>query len=160
MLSAIQFYFSTCRHLRRYRSRARNLFMHEEKERRIQNRLYSPQTTREVTYKGQTLAVQVFCDRTTLKGNLYVQVLSGPGGTSTNTQHATLTNKNVVGDNYFVRPSHRRCANHRLKRPPRKVGRYPVRVSATKNWYIVGPMSGQLLARVFEVAIAKRDSMP
>jgi hypothetical protein len=159
MLSAQKFYTAICKYLTQHSSVPRHFFMHEEKERRMQNRLYRPQTMCELTYRGRTLAVQLFCDAATGKGNLYVQVLSGPGGCSTNTQHVTLTNRNVIGELYFVRPSFRRCANHRLKHPPRKLGMYPACVAGSKNLHVVGPMSKQLLARVFELAIAKRDSI-
>jgi len=159
MISARQFYENVRSHLRLHGGRPRHLFMHEEKERRLQNRFYSPQTMREVPYKGRAIAVQVFCDAATGKASLYVQVLSRSGGTSTNTQHVTLTNKNMNEGGFFVRPSLKRCASGRLRRPPRMVGAFPFPVVGTKNQYAVGPMGRQLLSRVFEVAIVKYDSL-
>ncbi len=160
MLSARRFYSTICRLVAKHKSRVGSYFMHEEKDRSKQNTLYWPQTMREVTYRRRTLAVQVFCDFQTGKGNLYVQVLAGPGGKSTNTQHATLTNRNIDGDDdYFIRPSLVRCQNGRLKRPPRKLGNYPHLAVGSKNRYIVGRMGNKILARLFEVAIAKYDSM-
>ena len=158
MLTALQFYRTICKHLKRLKGRDRNFFMHEEKERWRQNRGYQPQYMREVQYKGRTLAVQVFCDPVTGKGNVYVQVLSGPGAASTNTQHVTLTNRNVRASLYFVRPSLMRCRSRLIKAPSRIRG-YPRLAPGTTNQYIVGAMNTSLLKRVFEVAIAKYDCM-
>jgi hypothetical protein len=159
MLTALQFYQSICEHLKKHSRIARGFHMHEPKERWRQNRPYHPQRGREVTYRGRTLAVQVFCDPKTGKGNLYVQVLSRPRGKSTNTQHVTLTNRNIAEDCYFVQPSLARCRGRRFNKQPRKIGKFPALKVGSRNHYLVGPMGNKLLARVFEVAFAKYQSI-
>ena len=93
------------------------------------------------------------------KGKVFCRVLPHKHASSTNTQHVTLTNSNVSDDGiYFVRPRLDKCSGY-LKVPVRKLGRYPARDTKTNRKFHVGPLGIRLLPRVFEVAIAKYDSI-
>jgi hypothetical protein len=134
--------------------------MHARKERALQTSQYSPLKTFEVDYRDRTFAIQVFYDPAIQLGNLYVQVLARPGASSTNTQHVTLTHKNIDLGLYFVRPSLVRCMNGTLQVQPKAIGLFPYLRVGTKNTFIVGPNDDRLLERVLEVALAKYNSMP
>jgi hypothetical protein len=159
MLSDAQFFKEIITCVKLHNPRRRHLFMHAEKERAHQTSRYSPLETFEIDYKRWTLAVQVFCDPSIQLGNLYVQVIDKRLARSTNTQHVTLTQKNVIAENYFVRPSLVRCKNGMFRFQPKKIGRFPYLLSGKKNVFIVGPMNDLLLSRIFEVAVAKYKSI-
>ena len=134
--------------------------MHDEKKRRRQHRDYAPYFPATVRYRNRWIAIEILCDpKGDRKGKLFCRVLRSKTASSTNTQHVTLTNENVSsGGVYYVTPRLDKCGG-RLRTMPRKIGRYPERDPVIHRRFYVGPLDSRLLARVFEVAIAKYDSI-
>lgn len=137
-------------------------FMHDEKKRRLQHRNYRPYFSSTIHYRNRWIAVEILCDPSgDRKGKVFCRVLSTKMASSTNTQHVTLTNQNVTAEGfYFVEPRLDKCGGQ-LKIKPQKIGPYPYRASKLVRYrkFIVGPLDQKILARVFEVAIAKYDSI-
>jgi hypothetical protein len=135
-------------------------FMHDEKKRRRQHRDYRPYLPLTIPYRNRFIAIEVFCDpRGDGKGKLFCRVLQHKNASSTNTQQVTLTNRNVSkGGIYFVRPRLDKCGGS-LKVQVHKLGKYPAGDTKTNRKFHVGPLGARLLPRVFEVAIAKYDSI-
>lgn len=135
-------------------------FMHDEKKRRRQHRDYQPFLPLTIAYRKRSIALEVFCDpKGDGKAKVFCRVLPHKSASSTNTQHVTLTNRNASADGiYFVRPRLDKCGGF-LKVPVRKIGKYPVRDAKRNRTFHVGPLGARLLPRIFEVAIAKYDSI-
>jgi hypothetical protein len=158
--SAETFCKALYKHIEKHRISARNHCMHNPRDGRGQNRSYSDQHMWDVAYRGRHLAVQLFRHPRDNKGTLLVQVLSERNGRATNTQHVTLTHTNWHRGEYYVKPRLGKCLNGKLMCQPRRVIAYPIRSPGKGNEFNVGPMGSHILARVFEVAIAKYDSIP
>ena len=135
-------------------------FMHDEKKRRRQHRDYQPYFSTTVEYRGRWIACEILCDpKGDGKGKFFCRVLPNKSASSTNTQHVTLTNKNVSTDGiYHVTPRLDKCGGL-MRKVARKINGYPVKDPIKHRKFHVGPLGHQLLARVFEVAIAKYDSI-
>ena len=160
-LSPIQFF----RRIKRLATAMRpnigvNHFMHDEKKRHRQHRDYDPYCPMTIHYRNRWLAVEILCDPMgDKKGKLFCRVLPRTTANSTNTQHVTLTNENITLEGvYYVTPRLDKCRG-RLRRVPRKIGAYPISDSTVSRRFYVGPLDEHLLARVFEIAIAKYDSI-